>query len=286
MLIDPRNKLPFYVGKGCEQRMYVHETETKSGIWNNLEKCKTIQEIWNADLNLQYKQIFVENSVIAFKKEKELIKKYGRRFNKSGILTNIHVGGSGGGNIGVPVKQYNKNGIFIAEYCSAAEAERKTKISRSVIAAVCRGEYKTGHGYQWKINNDPPIYNYTRKSGKTYKNINQYDKDGVFIKTYKTGYEAAKALNMPTCCASTITACCRLQKKSYKGFQWRFSTCTPPSSINLRRKKVEQYTQNGILLATFKSIADAVKTTKITTISKCCNGIHKQSGGYVWKFKQ
>lgn len=284
-LIDPRNNLPFYVGKGKDGRMYAHETETRSGCFYNKEKCKIIQEIWDAKLDIKYEQMFVENDMVACKEEKRLIAKYGRRFNKTGILTNIHVGGGGKGKTGIAVYQYTKSGIFITKYKSAALAEKQTNISAKSISAVCRGEYNTTAGFQWKRENDLPIKNYTRQSGHNLRKISQYDLNGKIVQEHKNGYAAAKNLNLPKNGANVITQCCRTAKPSYNGFQWRYSGDVVPQKLKLRKKAILQYTQDGMLLAEFVSIAEAIRITKIGAISACCNGKYKQAGGYVWKFK-
>ena len=48
------------------------------------------------------------------------------------------------------VIQYTKDGEFIAEYSSAAEAQKQTGIQRTVIGLVCKGKGKTAGGYVWK----------------------------------------------------------------------------------------------------------------------------------------
>jgi hypothetical protein len=49
-LVDPRDGLPFYVGKGCGQRMHQHECETRLGREKNRRKAARIWEIWAAGL--------------------------------------------------------------------------------------------------------------------------------------------------------------------------------------------------------------------------------------------
>lgn len=50
------------------------------------------------------------------------------------------------------VKQFTKEGSFIAEYPSAKEASRQTKLNHSHILECCNGKrYKTVGGYIWKF---------------------------------------------------------------------------------------------------------------------------------------
>ena len=52
------------------------------------------------------------------------------------------------------------------------------------------------------------------------------------------------------------------------------------------RKPVVQYTIEGQFIAEYPSASEAERQTKITTITKCCRGIQKKAGGYVWKWKK
>lgn len=48
-----------------------------------------------------------------------------------------------------PVLQI-KDGVVVAEFCSAKEAQEKTGACRSRISNCCRGKSKSSGGYQWK----------------------------------------------------------------------------------------------------------------------------------------
>jgi len=48
------------------------------------------------------------------------------------------------------VKQYDKEGNFIAEYHSIMEASRKVNINNGSISLCASGKTKTGRGYVWK----------------------------------------------------------------------------------------------------------------------------------------
>lgn len=54
------------------------------------------------------------------------------------------------GLVATPVKQFNLNGEFIAEYNSFTEAEKATGVDHSGISCCCKGKYKTAGGYIWK----------------------------------------------------------------------------------------------------------------------------------------
>lgn len=54
------------------------------------------------------------------------------------------------GLLATPVKQFDKNGIFLAEFSSFTEAEKITGVDHSGISKCCKGLYKTAGGYIWK----------------------------------------------------------------------------------------------------------------------------------------
>lgn len=57
--------------------------------------------------------------------------------------------------------------------------------------------------------------------------------------------------------------------------------------INRSSKQVIQYSLNGEFIAEYSSILDAQDKTGAcySSISRCCSGIQKTAGGFVWKYK-
>lgn len=49
-----------------------------------------------------------------------------------------------------PVKQFTKDGRFITDYPSIAEAERQTGFDQTAISKCCKGKYKSAYGYIWR----------------------------------------------------------------------------------------------------------------------------------------
>jgi hypothetical protein len=51
-------------------------------------------------------------------------------------------------------------------------------------------------------------------------------------------------------------------------------------------KPINQYSKDNKFIKTFNTIADASKELNIPTsnISKCCKGIRKSAGNYIWKY--
>ena len=52
-------------------------------------------------------------------------------------------------------------------------------------------------------------------------------------------------------------------------------------------KRVLQIDNKGTVLNEYESIRKAEENTNIShsNIIKCCKGIHRQAGGYIWKYK-
>lgn len=90
MLLDPRkNNQPFYVGKGCGDRINLHERFKDCN--KNTFKDRTIKAIHKKGLKI--KKVKVADNLTeleAYELEESLIVKYGRRhLDDNGILTNI-----------------------------------------------------------------------------------------------------------------------------------------------------------------------------------------------------
>jgi|694.fasta_scaffold05410_35 hypothetical protein len=98
---DPKNNIPFYVGKGKNNRIFDLLKESKS---NNIEfnylKHKKVREILSKDLEplIEYHSRNL-SEIQAYKLEEKLIKKYGRICTNNGCLTNLTSGGEGIKNI-------------------------------------------------------------------------------------------------------------------------------------------------------------------------------------------
>ena len=94
--IDPRDNLPFYVGKGTNNRIYDHLYETESKT-ENRHKFYRIQFLKNNGLEPIIKKVIenIEDEILAYELETKEIIKYGRiGFEPHGILTNVCLGGN------------------------------------------------------------------------------------------------------------------------------------------------------------------------------------------------
>lgn len=119
------------------------------------------------------------------------------------------------------------------------------------------------------------------------KDINQYELDGTFIRTWHGIREAARELRVNR---SGITNCLSGKKPSAFGYQWKYyegntDNIRPHQSVN----PVDQFSIMGDYIASFNSPSIASKETGICSgsILEVCrgNGKRKTAGGFVWRFK-
>lgn len=89
---DPKTNVPFYVGKGSNQRRYVHLNETVDTTTNYLKWCK-IQSLRKDGLEPLIEIVFESNDEVdCYDEEKRLIQLY-KRFVDGGTLTNMCLDG-------------------------------------------------------------------------------------------------------------------------------------------------------------------------------------------------
>lgn len=119
------------------------------------------------------------------------------------------------------------------------------------------------------------------------RQINQYDVDGKYIKTYPSVKEAYRELghgNFARAANSPNSLC--------KGYQWRYDTGdrSDIEPYNLyhacpkRRRPVLQYDLQGNFIRRYDSVTQAINSEHIKHIGSCCCGKRKTAGGYIWKY--
>lgn len=147
----------------------------------------------------------------------------------------------------------------------------------------------------------PPNLEYLKKY--TYEKspaVDQYSKDGKFIKSWNHLVDAAKTLKIEN---STILEVCKGHRITAGKFIWRFkgdplnkykikpSRPSPEKQkeimqkiISKLSKPVFQYDLNGNFITEYESTQDVKRLTGIRC-SDVCTGRRKTAGGYIWKYK-
>lgn len=133
---------------------------------------------------------------------------------------------------------------------------------------------------------------------KTYsKAINQYDKQGIYIKTWESAASAEREIG---CKAANISKVCLGKCLTAGGFIWRFFENSIDNIIPIESQKgkhtkkgihlipIFQYSIDGTFLKEFASITDAETELNIchSNISRCAKGKGKTAGGYIWKYSR
>ena len=150
----------------------------------------------------------------AYEFEKTMIKALNSANKNYGY--NVSEGGEGGNKKEVkPVKQYDKNGVFIEIYQSAAEAARSIGCDRTNITHACK-THGLAHGYMWRYENDEEPQPYRRKTQKT---VIQTELDGTFVNKYWSLKEASDK----TCIGKdNIYRCIKGKNKYAGGYLWLY----------------------------------------------------------------
>ena len=231
-LIDPRNNVVFYVGKGTGYRHTSHISESKRHkiAWTNALKCERIQSIIRLGFDVVVRKVHEHLTELeAYNLERLLIEKYGLLIHNTGTLTNIRVDGVGVRRSDAKrtvrsIIQYDMNGNMLQTFVSASAAANYTNIRISGILKCCNGVRGHAGNFRWGYEGIPlkqigPIeYHVNRR-----KRVNQYDSSGMLIATHSSILEAATVCNVSS---ANIVACCKQYKHALTigGFRWTYAT--------------------------------------------------------------
>lgn len=213
-----------YIGQTCNNINCRASSKGKGYLAINKETGEYLQPaIAHAILKYGWenfkKEILYTNltSKEADNKEIELIKFY----KEGGKCYNISSGGKGvPGTREHKIKQYSLKGNFIREWNSIKEAEEYLNKPRAQanIVACCQGKKHRAYGYVWRYSDDEN--NLEIQPLTPYRSpINQYNKNGDFIKTYPTIAEASRQTGIRD---TSIGNCLRGWSKSAGGYVWKF----------------------------------------------------------------
>lgn len=125
-----------------------------------------------------------------------------------------------------PIDVYTMSGILIGQYHSMAEFARIGKYEVKSISKVCSGQKanykKLVFRYMGESFNKYPIAKIVNPIHNT-KSVNQYSKNGEFIKTYKCISDATRCFTDKP--SSSINMCCskKYDKSTAYGYFWYYA---------------------------------------------------------------
>lgn len=230
-LIDPRDNLPFYVGKGKARRSRVHFNPSSKG--QNPYKDAVIDNIRADGLDVVVEHIKCADEGEALALEQALIFELGRRDLNTGILTNLQNGGEGAGSgrvlsittrtkqaqahMGRPKSEASKaliaksharggrsssvvqitlDGTEIARFMSSRAAAKSTGIDGSQILYCCAGKYATAGGFRWQYTSPHEV---VKRSKFIKQRVGKYSiATRELVEAYESVSAAARAMNTST----------------------------------------------------------------------------------------
>jgi len=102
----------------------------------------------------------------------------------------------------------------IATYQTLEEAGNSVNASRKTISSACLGSLKSAKGFLWSY-----IPEYPKIEDKRSKTVYQYSLDGLLLATFSSAREASRQLGIGL---SSITRCCRGERKQTSGFKFSY----------------------------------------------------------------
>ena len=179
------------------------------------------------------------------------------------------------------IYQFDLDGNFIKRYYSFGTIPYSF---HSWIHDVIDHPNKTCGGYWW---GSSPKFNY--QGDLTIFSVDMYDKEGNFIKSFKTRNECALELGV---CKGSVEDACNGGTIFCKGFVLRnkgddFNKYRTAQLDFCNHKMINQYTKNNEYVAThesMKSAANSLGKKYSGGISTVCNKVHghKTMYGYKW----
>jgi hypothetical protein len=248
VLIDPCTNLPFYVGKGKNNRVITHYWNQSESI--NPHKVRKIKKLKKQGFKPKWEIVFESaDEKEVYNKEKELIAKWGRlHIDKKGILTNISPGGKNpysntkdNPNLRA-VDQYDMFGNYIQTFSSNKEAAQWCggKNSATNISVCCTKSSKTArsaHGFLWAHHGTALDLDWC--VGQSRRNIvYQWTLLGEFVGKHARLTDAALSIG-PKASTSSIRVAIKTKRSAYN-FQWTLSDQAPASYKKLNYKTFKE----------------------------------------------
>lgn len=179
--------------------------------------------------------------------------------------------------------QLDLEGNLIRVWDSIKDAEKNLGISIHKKNKLC-GNFQWQPYEEWLEN---PKGKVQHKHNIT-DTVKQYDLQGNLLNEWKSPKDAVEGTNTSS---SALSACLNGKGKTAGGFLWSYGECPQVEIANryiTPKKKVEQYSMEGELLAVYKTVNAAMTITGITAyeIKKNIKGKTSNAGGFVWKYQK
>lgn len=116
--------------------------------------------------------------------------------------------------------QYDLNGKYIRTWECAMDVEKELGIDHGNIGKCCNNNVKSAGGYQWKYDKGDRSDIAPIGIHKNQKNINQYDKNGNYLRTWCSLNEITKKYGYSS---SNIAKCCNRKISSAYGYIWEYA---------------------------------------------------------------
>lgn len=115
--------------------------------------------------------------------------------------------------------RYSLDGKYIDEFDSIADAAWELQVPVSGIGKAANGQLNQSHGYRWSFIKKDFL---TKKYKSNSKEIKQFSKEGIYIKTFPSARQAAiEVANNPKG-VSNISAVARGERQTAYGFKWTY----------------------------------------------------------------
>lgn len=121
----------------------------------------------------------------------------------------------------VQVDQYSISGELLATYDSMKIAADHVHGKERAIQKACSGINHTTYGYVWRKHGEPFNKFPLKKHPKTWKLVNQYTLDDIFVKTFNSINEVLRFNNNNN--KKYVVQCCQKERSSYKGYKWFYA---------------------------------------------------------------
>jgi len=263
---------PFYIGKGCKERVNAHFYPSNLKI-KNYKNNKIVKLLKNGNHPLSEILISNLNESDSYSLENNLVNLIGRRNIKTGPLCNLTDGGKGALNLQLfkkrkKVYQFDKEYNLLNEYQSITEASKENGLFTSDISKCCLNKSNTHGGFFWSFKKEDNKFITHKKSRK----IHQYNLNGNLINEFNSITEASNKLNINN---SLISRCCSQNNDvlQLNGFYFRYENDSfPYKDKKLTYREVVKIESDKTTL--FKSVNESSKLLKISTtkiIRRCSN---------------